>query len=148
MEKVYSELYAEVLLWYHGFNDKHNYELLLNEAFLNDPSNDFLLELQERSSNLLDTRGRFTQYWSYEEKSFDSNIFGKRLFAGLESAYKVNIFSIDQFGKQCYQLCKDLPSDIQEKEPFWTLKYADECLSWGDEAQTRMIYEKLFSFYK
>ena len=142
------KLYAEVLLWYHGFNDNNNYELLLNESFLNDPNNPILLELQEHSSSLLDTRGRFMRYWDNEEDSFDSNIFGKRLFAGLESAYTGNIFSIDQFGKRCYQLCKDLPSAIQEEEPFWTLRYADECLSWGDEAQTRMIFEKLFSFYK
>lgn len=33
-------------------------------------------------------------------------------------------------------------------EPFHTLSYADDPLSWNDEKQTRKLYEELFEFYK
>lgn len=139
-------LYAEFLLWYHGFTTKETYEALLNESFLNS-TNNILLELEEISSDLLDTRGRFMRYWDYECPTFDSDTFGKRLFSGLERVYKSNNFSIDDFGKKCNLLWKDLPSGLEQTEPFWTLIYADDCLSWGDETQTRKLYEKVFAFY-
>jgi len=58
-------LYAEFLLWYHGFTTNEAYEALLNESFLNG-TNNILLELEEVSSDLLNTRGRFMRYWDYE----------------------------------------------------------------------------------
>lgn len=33
-------------------------------------------------------------------------------------------------------------------EPFHTLSYDDNPLSWGDEEQTRKIYEDFFDFHK
>ena len=139
-------LYAEFLLWYHGFTTNEAYEALLNESFLNG-TNNILLELEEVSSDLLNTLGRFMRYWDYECLTFDSDIFGKRLFSGLERVYKSNSFSIEAFGQMCNLLWKDLPTGLEQTEPFWTLIYADDCLSWGDETQTRKLYEKAFAFY-
>ncbi len=141
-------LYAQVLLWFHGFNDKNNYESLLNEVFLSDPDNNFLLRLQEHSSNLLDTRGLFSHYLEYENKDFKHDVFGKSLFEGLELVYKSASFSIKVFDRKCYQLWTDLPSEIIQVEPFWTLSYAGECLTWNDEEQTKKLYENAFAFYK
>ena len=46
-----------------------------------------------------------------------------------------------------YGLWESLPGNIQDIEPFWTLSYADEPLSWGDEEQTRDIYEYMLDYY-
>lgn len=47
-----------------------------------------------------------------------------------------------------YSLWENLPGNIQDIEPFWTLSYADDSLSWGDEEQTRNIYEHILNYYK
>ncbi len=31
---------------------------------------------------------------------------------------------------------------------FWTLSYADDPLSWGDEKQTSYTYERMLSYYR
>ena len=46
-----------------------------------------------------------------------------------------------------YNLWEDLPGQIQDIELFWALCYADDPLSWGDEEQTRSIYENMMNFY-
>ena len=141
------ELYAECLLGLHGFNSEAQYEALLNESFLNDPSNSFLLGLEECSHDFRSTKGYFMHYWGDSCAEINADAFGKHLFAGLKSVYNANAFSIADFGKHCALLWHNIPSELAQTEPFWTLCYADDCLSWGDEAQTRMLYEKAFSFY-
>ena len=86
-------------------------------------------------------------YWGDSCAEINADAFGKHLFAGLESVYNANTFSIADFGKHCALLWHDIPSELAQTEPFWTLCYADDALSWGDEAQTRTLYEKAFSFY-
>lgn len=46
-----------------------------------------------------------------------------------------------------YLLWESLPGCVQDEEPFSILTYADEPLSWGDEQQSREIYEKVFGYY-
>ena len=46
-----------------------------------------------------------------------------------------------------YLLWKSLPGEIQDKQPFFTLSYADDPLSWEDEKQTRFIYENMLNYY-
>ena len=38
--------------------------------------------------------------------------------------------------------------NIQNIEPFQALCYADDSLSWGDEDQTKNIYEYALNYYK
>lgn len=141
------ELYAEILLWFIGFHSGERYQSLLDEKFINESENDLYLELEECSSNLLDTMGRFKRYWDYECSELDRDLFGKQLFSGLKAIYDANVFEIAVFGNRCCQLWHMLPSAIIQVEPFHTLSYGDDPLSWEDEKQTRMLYEKAFSFY-
>ncbi len=141
------KLYAEYLLWLHGFYSGERYETLLDACFLNS-SEDILLDLEMCSSPMRDARGRFLRYWSYECPIFDADTFGKSLFAGLKTVYEAGAFCIEDFGRRCYQLWKDIPDSLNQTEPFFILCYADDCLSWGDEAQTRNLYEQAFSFYE
>lgn len=140
-------LYAEFLLWKHGFYSRKRYEELLNDKFLSDLNNNFLLELEECSTNAINTSRYFMRYWTYEEHELDAYLFGKHLFSSLNLAYNATVISIEDFGKRCYLLWQDFPPHLNQIEPFWTLCYADDPLSWGDEAQARSLYEKAFIFY-
>ncbi len=66
----------------------------------------------------------------------------------MNQVYKTNTLDIREFADRCYKMWTVLPKDISMQEPFHTLSYADDCLSYGDEKQTRELYEKAFDFYK
>ncbi len=141
------ELYAELLLWYIGFYASDRYEALLDEKFLNDSENELYLALERCSSNLLNSMERFKRYWEYEAPAFDHDLFGRRLFASLKLVYDLNCFVLSDFAKRCCKLWHILPSAVIESEPFHTLIYADEPLSWGNEAQVRELYDRAFRYY-
>lgn len=140
-------LYAEFLLWKHNLESSNRYEELLNKYFLLNPENEFLLELEECSNDISKTNECFLQYWTYKHPVINSSDFGKSLFYSLRHIYESNELTIEDFGKHCYLLWQDLPPLIHRTEAFCTLSYADDPLSWDDEAQTRQLYEKAFSFY-
>ena len=81
------------------------------------------------------------------EAFLDRDLFGKRLFAGLKCAYDIELLEISDFGIRCNKLWHMLPNAMIAVEPFHTLIYADDPLSWGDEEQTRKLYERAFVFY-
>lgn len=139
------ELYAEFLLWYAGCFSKERYNKLLDEKFMNESDSDLYLELEDLSSNLLDSLSRLDRYWNYECEEFDEDLFGIRLFSGLKIAY--NEFELSDFFSRCNKLYIMLPSCCLQEEPFNILSYADEPLSWGDEAQARNIIEMAFDYY-
>lgn len=142
-------LFAYAYLWAWGFCSMQEYNVHLDRMFSETPNNKILLELEESSNNYKETFARLKRYFEYETDTFDSYIFGKTLFNGLEIAYKSDVYTIAEFGKICYQLWKLLPEFLMQEQPFWTLSYADEpLLSWGDEKQSRILYEEAFRFYK
>ena len=47
-----------------------------------------------------------------------------------------------------HSLWESLPENIQNIELFQALCYADDSLSWGDEDQTKNIYEYALNYYK
>jgi hypothetical protein len=144
-------LYAEALLWLHGFHTSERYCTLLDEYFLRSTADaiekDIYFQLEECSSSVLDTVGRLTRYLTHESAHFDVDAFGKRLFSSLKVSYDADSLNMEVFGKRCCVLWHALPVGICMKEPFHVLIYGDEPLSWGDEEQARMLYEKAFSFY-
>ena len=145
------KLYAEAMLWFHGFHTSERYCTLLDEYFLCSTADaiekDICFQLEECSSSASDTLGRLTRYFTHEATHFDVDMFGKNLFSSLKASYDADFLDIKVFGKRCYLLWRALPWEICRKEPFHILSYGDEPLSWGDEEQARMLYEKAFSFY-
>ena len=141
------ELYAELLLWYGGFHSAGRYNAALDAKFLSDSENGVYLELEEASSDLLGSMGRFSRYWAYECIDLSPGLLGKPLFSGLKAAYNTNTMEISDFADRCSKLWRMLPDSIREMVPFQILSYAYEPLSWGDEAQARELYEKAFAFY-
>ena len=108
---------------------------------------DDLLELEWCSSDCEKTFSIINNFWQYDYfKSFNADRFGEKLFHGLESVYTSNSISLNEFFKRCHQLWNCLPTEINQIEPFWTLNYAGDYLSYGDDAQARELYEKAFLF--
>lgn len=136
------------LLWKTGLSTSEDYNRYLDEIFAKDSDNDTLLDLEFISADCDATYDYISRYWKYEYKNFSIDCFGKALLNDLKNIYKSNTFTIEDFARKCYKVYKILPYEISSNEPFFTLCYADEPLSWGDEIQCREIYEKLFEFYK
>ena len=130
-----------------GLNTGEDYNQTLDEMFLFNSNNDILFELECCSSDRDATLDTLQRFWIYECDTFSVKTFGTCLLEDLKTIYFSNIFPIENFAKMCYSLWHHLPSELKTIEPFHTLSYADDPLSWDDEAQTRKIYEELFEFY-
>lgn len=143
MEKLVALCYV----WAFGLSDKDDYAAELDCLFLKNPEDDLLLELE----GLGDDRAAAWARLGWLAERSNINLFGKELFAALEKSYNENKISLAEFGERCYDLWCALPYhpyQYEHIEPFCTLTYADDPLSWGDEKQTRELYQAAFDFYK
>lgn len=143
MEKLVALCYV----WAFGLSGKNDYAAELDRLFLKDPENDFLLELENLGNDRAAAWARLG--WIADRLNID--LFGKELFAALEKVYKADAFPLTEFGRRCYELWRALPYhpyQYEHIEPFSTLTYADDPLSYGDEGQSRDLYEAVFDYYK
>ena len=76
-------------------------------------------------------------------KQLDQLFLDDRILMGKLKGVYVNCVDLKWFAGRMYRLWEGLPGSIQSIEPFWMLCYADDPLSWGDEAQSRSIYEAM-----
>lgn len=141
-------LICKTLLWKIGLSTGEDYNAKLDKMFLENSNCNLLLELESCSSNCDSTFDILQRFWKYEFKDFSLDAFEKCLLADLKKIYFSNAFTLEDFGKKCYSLWRELPSELHMIEPFHILSYADDPLSWNDEVQTRKLYEDLFNFYK
>ena len=138
------KLLVYVLLLYEELVTENEYNKWLDELFLNTPENDDLLYLEGET----DIKKAIIYVRTHiDYQNLDLEWFGRILMSKLERIY-VNCSDIKYFADRMYSLWESLPGNIQNIEPFWALCYADEPLSWGDEKQTRNIYENMLSYYK
>lgn len=136
------ELFVYAVLLYNKIIPKEEYQHKLDKLFLENPFDDVLLELeymQDIKEHILYIRTNF------DYNNFNHDIFGKILMKKLKEYYE-NV-EIQVFADRMWLLWKTLPDNIQEEEPFHTMTYADECLIWGDEVQTKELYEKMLNYY-
>jgi hypothetical protein len=139
-------LLSYAILLYVGLVSDTEYKENLDAHFLEHPDNALLLELEWRTK---DIEGSIKIIFDYcLENNVDYDIFGRFLISKLEDIYYQDDMDIRFFGSKMYLIWRVLPSEIENKEPFWTLCYADDPLSWGDEMQTRELYQKMFHYYK
>lgn len=129
-----------------GLSSLDKYNEYLDGIFLQYPDNDLLLELECCSSDAKTTVATIQKYSAEFENELDYDIFGASLFRELKLAYEE--MDIKNFAKIAYLIWGLLPNCIEQVEPFWTLCYADDPLSWGDERQTRELYENMLNYYK
>lgn len=120
------------------------YAKRLDELFLSNPENDDLLYLEWET----DIKKAIIYVRTHiDYNHLDLEQFGKILMSKLKAVY-VKCPDIKRFASRMYSLWEGLPGNLQDIEPFWTLSYADDPLSWGDEEQTRSIYEHMLNYYK
>ena len=81
-----------------------------------------------------------------DRNEFDTEYFGKILMRSLLRIYESMDLAL--FAGKMYSLWNKLPRDIGRREPFLTLCYADDCLSYHDEEQCRKLYEKAMCYYE
>ncbi len=138
------ELLTYAILLDAEFVTENEYSKRLDELFLNNPENDDLLYLEWET----DIKKAIIYIRTHiDYKNLDLERFGKILMNKLRVLY-LNFSDIKCFASRTYSLWKNLPGNVQNIEPFWTLCYADDPISWGDEEQTRNIYEHMLSYYK
>ena len=141
---IMEELFVYAILLYEELITENEYNKWLDELFLNTPENDDLLYLEGET----DIKKAIIYVRTHiDYQNLDLEWFGRILMSKLERIY-VNCSDIKYFADRMYSLWESLPGNIQNIEPFWALCYADEPLSWGDEKQTRNIYENMLSYYK
>lgn len=121
------------------------YNNILDTLFIKTPEDDLILDLEFVSSDMNTTISIIRLYC--EEHNIDYTVFGQFLMEGLRKVYSRYSSDISGFAAKVYELWRVIPSTIQSVEPFYTMCYADDPLSWGDIEQSRMLYEKMFRFY-
>lgn len=136
------ELFVYALLYSEGFDVWVMYSTMLDQLFIEDPDNENYLSLEEMVPKEAVLHTIAMMYTS----TFDSASFGKALMKALQQLYET--IPIDIFAKKMYSLWKKLPKLVDQEEPFYTLCYADDCLSYGDEYQCRQLYEKAMHYYE
>ena len=136
------ELLVYAILLYEKLVTENEYNKRLDALFLKHPDNDDLLYL-EWETDLKKAIVYIRTHIDYT--SLDYEQFGRILTGRLQAVYE-NCSDIKSFAGRMYALWESLPGNIQNTEPFWTLSYADDPLSWGDEEQARSIYEHMFDY--
>lgn len=138
-------LYACCLLWALGFTNSESYTDALHASFRNRPESSALFALEEsfpdagRSLSLLEAA------CTAGGSGFSQAAFAKALFSDLRAVYNENLFPLPFFGRKCYALWQALPPFLRHEEPFLTLSYVQDSLSWGDEDGMRAHLEAAFA---
>lgn len=141
------ELLALVYLYREGLTTEEKCLEKLDELFLEDQENDFLLELEWNFRTIKDLVVRVWSYCGTHACDLSADAFGRVLMARLKELYHREGTDIHDFAGRMYNLWEGLPPWLQQEQPFFALCYGDDPLSWGDEAQTREIYEHAMSHY-
>lgn len=135
------KLFAYALLCSEGFDVWNQYADTLDMLFMADPENDTCLSLE----GMKPREAVLHSISVMQGSEFDAECFGKALMASLQGIYQKTPLPV--FAGKMYSLWNKLPSRIDQDEPFFTLCYADDCLSYGDERQCRELYEKAIHYY-
>lgn len=141
---------AEILLSYAfilsvGLVSDGDYKEYLDGQFMKDPENALLLELEWSTSDIPGTIKVIFDYCLENDVDYDT--FGRFLMIKLEEIYDQENIEIQFFSSKMYSIWEMLPYEMQNEEPFLTLCHADDSMSWGDEGQTRELYQKMFQYY-
>lgn len=138
------ELLTYAILLSEELGSESEYYKRLDELFLGNSESDDLLYLEWETDI---KKAVIYMKTHIDYNNFDFNRFGKILMSKLEAIY-TNCTDIKVFAKRMHSLWESLPENIQNIEPLQALCYADDSLSWGDEDQTKNIYEYVLNYYK
>ncbi|MCI9500762.1 MAG: hypothetical protein HFG76_01930 [Hungatella sp.] len=135
------KLFVYALLYSEGFDMWAMYSNTLDKLFIENPEDENYLSLE----GMAPKEAVLHTIAIMHRNTFDTGYFGKILMESLRQIYE-NI-RLETFAKKMYSLWNKLPGFVDKEEPFFTLCYADDCLSYGDEYQCRQLYEKAMNYY-
>ncbi len=139
------ELTVEAILGLLGYGSYEEYQRILNSLWETAPEEyePLLLELESRNYKdaLIYLIHRSPVFSNSDRKA----VFGKYLMQRLQTIY--NQMTLEEFGCLAYSVWGMLPGTINMEEPFYTLNYADDELSYGNDYSCRKLYQKMFKFY-
>lgn len=136
------ELFAYALLFCEGYDFWDLYSEQLDRLFLMYPDNEEYLYLEGLKSPK-DAALHIISAMS--GVPFDIELFGRTLMNLVAQAYKRS--DLTEFDRRMYSLWNNLPVSVYQQEPFFTLCYAGDCLSYEDEKQCRKLYEQAIHYY-
>lgn len=142
------ELLACILLYGEDLLPWEVYQEKLDALFLEDPDNDLLQELEWNSGDRKGAYAKLREYWADRAGEIRMEVFGRFFMARLKEVFWREDLDLRWFGERMYVLWESLPPWLQDIQPFWTLCYADDPLSWGDEAQSRELYREMLEYYE
>lgn len=142
------ELLACVLLCQEGLLPWETYQEKLDALFLADPDNDLLQELEWNSADRKGACAKVRAYWADHNGELRLEVFGRFFMARLKEVFWREDLDLPWFGSRMYAIWEDLPPWLSDVQPFFTLCYADDPLSWGDEAQSRALYREMLDYYE
>ena len=135
------KLFVYALLYSEGFDMWAMYSNTLDKLFIENPEDENYLSLE----GMAPKEAVLHTIAIMHRNTLDTGYFGKILMESLRQIYE-NI-RLETFAKKMYSLWNKLPGFVDKEEPFFTLCYADDCLSYGDEYQCRQLYEKAMNYY-
>ena len=139
------ELLAYTILLYEEIVTEEEYQERLHALFLAYSHDRTLLDL-ECETNIQEAVIYIRTRADYGYLGLHPETFGRALMEKLREYY-ARCTDLRQFGSKMHSVWESLPGRLYNQEPFWTLSYADDPLSWGDEEQTRSFYERMFAYY-
>ena len=143
------KLAALCCLWANGLGAKEDYMAELDRLFLENPEDDFLLELENLNGDKRDRSAAWKMLCPLVENSPNTDKFCKELLAALETVYNENRLPPVVFGERSLHMLYELPHEMTAKEPFHSLFFADIPYDeYYDEERTREIYQKAFVHYR
>ena len=140
------ELLAYAILLYEDIVTEEEYQKRLDALFLEHPDDRILLDL-ECETDIQEAVIYIRTQLDYGYIGLHPETFGRTLMKKLKDYYD-RCTDLRQFGSKMHSVWESLPGRLYNQEPFWTLSYADDPLSWGDEEQTRSFYERMFAYYE
>lgn len=117
------------------------FDRALDAGFLACPEDEALLDLEWMGGGKAAALALLARA---ETLALDEEAFGRTLTASLRPYYET--WDIAAFSQAAYMLWNHLPRDFGSREPFFTLCYGGDPLSWNDEAQSRALYEAMFRY--
>lgn len=136
------ELFVYSLLYSIGYEKYDEYKEALDNLFCCTPEDEILLDLEGRDYK----DAMLHLYQLMNELSFNIIKFGGQLMSELKTVYEES--DIVGFSEKMYDLWKLLPDKINNEEPFYTLNYAGDCLSYGDEIRCCELYKCALNYYE
>lgn len=137
------ELFAYALVLSEGYDFWDEYYEIIDRLFMKYPDNEEYLRLEEISSE----KDAILHMLSMMNSAvIEKNVLGKTLMNCFKKIY--NEIDLKEFSRKTYSIWNKLPSELIQEEPFWTFDYANECLTYGDEEQCRILYDRALNYYE